>query len=368
MKARRLCAVFCLLFLSALTASTEPKPSGHPGLFPAPNKEGKWGFIDATGRYRIPPQFDGANEFSDGVAYIWEWNHWDKKVGIVDTHGTVTWFPPQEYEFTFHDGLACVQSYGDDKGKYGFIDKTGHLAISPQFFYAGEFSEGLAWVYVDGPKARGYGFIDKTGKFVIQPQFTHQPGNFVEGLAKIDLDGKIGFIDRKGSFRVPAKFQQTDESFSEGMVAAVPIDGRPRGVYIDIAGEVVFEIPLWKERTGRQMKQSVTGWQMAAPFSAGLAPFMSYNKIGFVDKAGAPVIQPEFRGAKSFSEGLAPVRIINNTGIYLWGYCDHTGKLVIEPQFLDAEPFEGGLAHVTTVEGSRLLIDKTGKTIWVLIK
>src|ERR1035438_10068284 len=75
---------------------------------------GRWGYIDRTGQFVIDPEFEGAGDFSENLAYV-----------VV-------------------------------KHIYGFIDKTGTIVIEPQFDEANSFSEGLAAVEIDK-----IGFIDK---------------------------------------------------------------------------------------------------------------------------------------------------------------------------------------------------------------
>ncbi len=105
------------------------------------------------------------------------------------------------------------------------------------------------------------------------------------------------------------------------------------------------------------------------------------DKVGFVDKEGKYVINPQFDsqyldslmltavfwgfkelGRASFSNGLARIRIGDS-----FGYIDKTGKIVINPQFANALPFYGELAWVTFGSGSdeeMAWIDKEGKTVW----
>lgn len=123
-----------------------------------------------------------------------------------------------------------------------------------------------------------------------------------------------------------------------------------------------------------------------------LFPIFVEDKIGFIDSTGRVVIQPRFRAANNFSEGLCAVRI---DGLY--GFIDGTGKTVIPLQydyatyfkedlaivykngkafFIDkdgnkafnfsfegASAFEGGRSFVHTKTGKKGVIDRTGKLV-----
>jgi WD40 repeat protein len=125
----------------------------------------KGGYIDKTGQVVIKPQFDIANNFSEG--------------------------------------LACV-GIGHSKPKYGYIDKTGQVVIKPQFDIANNFSEGLACVGFVDSKIK-YGYIDKTGKVVIKPQFDsfrdfHLHTEFRNGRVFVKIGNQYGWIDKTGKF------------------------------------------------------------------------------------------------------------------------------------------------------------------------
>jgi hypothetical protein len=66
------------------------------------------------------------------------------------------------------------------------------------------------------------------------------------------------------------------------------------------------------------------------------------NRWGFVDDAGRPVIYPEFAAARSFSEGLAAVRLIDK-----WGYINTQGEFAIAPLYDACGDFHSGLAPVS---------------------
>lgn len=358
--------LFLLWLVGAFVQPCAAQESGvrnHAGLHPVADARGKWGFIDRTGRFRIPPRYEGAGQFSEGVAYAWFWDGEQRRDGIVNADGKFTGLPAvNDYAFIFHDGLGRFQTPLGAEKKYGYMDKTGRVVIPPQFDNSGHFSEGLAWVSVLKERKWLYGFIDKTGKIVIEPQFVYQPGDFVDGLARVIGETGSGFIDHTGSFRITVDYERSGDYFSEGLLPV--IQGDPaRGVYLKRDGEVAFEIPFWQQRTAHQRSLYSIRRLQLAPFSEGLAPVLSFNKLGFIDKTGKVVIEPLFRETSGFSEGLAAVKIIGSDGQYVWGYIDRAGSFAIVPRFREAHPFAGGLAEVTTADGKKQFIDGTGKVI-----
>lgn len=83
---------------------------------------------------------------------------------------------------------------------------------------------------------------------------------------------------------------------------------------------------------------------------------------GYVNPKGNYVINPQFKSAEMFIEGLALVE--DNEGNY--GYIDTTGKYVIVPKYVSATRFSEGLAFVTPYNGFITCIDKLGKEIFTL--
>jgi hypothetical protein len=355
-----LCVFGTLLIATVICAQSAP----HPGLYPVRAENGKWGFIDATGKFRIAATYNSAEEFSDGVAYVYRWPG-DRRInGIVDTAGKFTELPTNDYPVTFHEGLARVQT---DSGErlFGFIDRAGREVIPRKFYDAGPFSEGLAWVAEWNDRTLLYGYIDRSGRYVIPLQFKSQPRDFHDGHAWAPGEFAYGMIDRTGKMVFTDKVSWVDYSYSDGLLAAITA-GEPReGVYLDTSGRVVVKIPAWNERTKTQRADAHLDWlQLNAPFQEGLAPFRSFNKLGFIDRTGKIVIPAQFRGANGFSGGRAAVMVIGSGGEYVWGYIDRAGEMVIPPNYREAKPFNGPLARVVTLDGVDQLIDRTGRVIW----
>lgn len=62
--------------------------------------------------------------------------------------------------------------------------------------------------------------------------------------------------------------------------------------------------------------------------TVGFSPVKVGGNWGYIDKTGKIIINLQFDGAWSFSEGLALVEIGKRQG-----YIDKTGKFIINPQF-----------------------------------
>jgi hypothetical protein len=182
------------------------------------------GFIDRIGKFAIPCQFKGAEDFSEGLAPVKTNGTW----GFIDCRGELV-IPSRFDEVNYYDpndpkgirkgnpglaeGLAAVAL----EGKWGFTDRQGRVIISPRFDGAYQFSEGLARVKID----KKWGFVDHTGAMVIPPQFKGGVERFSEGLAAVWIPqegsyhkGNIGFIDRQGDLVIPARFDL--RQFEEG--------------------------------------------------------------------------------------------------------------------------------------------------------
>jgi len=88
---------------------------------------GKWGFVDATGKFAIQPEFQSPGTFSDGLAAT----RIDGKWGYIDKQGKVVIQPKYQFGQPFSNGLARVVIkkviQGEDviSTKYAYVDKTG---------------------------------------------------------------------------------------------------------------------------------------------------------------------------------------------------------------------------------------------------
>ena len=76
-----------LLLLSLASAATAPGGDEGPRLYPVV-VEGKWGYIDNTGKVAVAPRFGAAFRFSEGLAPVQTTGREGKR-GYIDRTGNV---------------------------------------------------------------------------------------------------------------------------------------------------------------------------------------------------------------------------------------------------------------------------------------
>jgi hypothetical protein len=332
-------AVLAIVCASAETVRNPAKRKGAGPLFQIV-RNGKWGFMDRTGRVAIAPAFYDERDFFHGLAAV---ETPQGKWGFIDENGKLVIAARFDDVRDFIEELAPVRI---DR-KWGYIDTSGRMAVEPRFQSAGEFHEGLARIHVWSkvtctsraftsddapsyafhlleddksdlpecfPQGGKFGYIDKTGKVVIAPQF-FVAQDFADGLAAVRVEetagSKFGYIDRTGHMAIAPSFHQAGP-FSEGL-AAVETSAR-------VVGNQVVDI----------------AW-------------------GFIDKTGVLKIPDKYNFAGNFSEGLARVAI--KAGVSM-GYIDRDGKMIIPPKFSGAWDFSEGLAAACS-DGC-VYIDRSG--------
>jgi hypothetical protein len=91
--------------------------------------DGRWGFIDATGRTVIEPRFDYVMHFVGPYAPA----RIDKKFGMIDRAGE--WIIEPQYDMIFPGGIVTPKSWWKTKlgDKYGLLDDKLRVVLSPQF-------------------------------------------------------------------------------------------------------------------------------------------------------------------------------------------------------------------------------------------
>jgi TonB family protein len=231
----------------------------------------RWGYIDVTGKWAIPPQYDMAERFSGGYAVVQPPANSDSSAGR------------SRVRVTFIDRL------GHATGSV-HVDTTDGLGCYP------EFSDGLVAVRRDGR----WGFVDHMGHQVIDARFDRFcPPVFSSGRAVVRENGRLIAIDRTGrtAFVFDTAKYGCDPPYGFGEGLAMVIDRRSQRLgYIDTTGRLVIPCVF---------SPGVDRFNVIGGFHEGLAPAALKRRVGFINKAGDFVVEPKFAYAERYSEGTA---------------------------------------------------------------
>lgn len=185
--------------------------------------------------------------------------------------------------------------------------------------------------------------------------YDHVNDFFSEGTCIVKSNGKYGVIDMKGKEIIPCTHERIYDC-SDGMFLFYTKDENYNYWYgfLDKTGKVAIE-PQYKDAEG---------------FSDGLALVKKDAKDSWVDdhafinKKGEIVVDfKTYTRMKSFSDGLAAVNI-DNDDKDVWGYINTKGEVVIAPTYDYTYPFSDGVAIVGKND-KEFLIDKKGEVAFI---
>ena len=192
------------------------------GLARAKTPGGRWGYIDRSGIWRLPPRYDVAGDFSAaGITYVLRegaipigetLNHKGSPRGLMITSRMA-------HPYRFSEGLA---PFWDKSGGLGFMDEGAKTVVNPgSWVEAKPFSEGLAALRKSGS---GWGFVDRSGTLVIPEQY-EQVLPFGMGLAAAKKGGLWGYLDQKGAWAIPPAFAEAYSFRAPGLAQVKTKEG-----------------------------------------------------------------------------------------------------------------------------------------------
>ena len=304
------------------------------------SKDGKWGFIDLTGKEAIPLTYELVDPMENGLARIKENGKW----GWIDKNGKVVIDVQYDSTSVFENGFSLVNVGGRwdtrgnfEGGKWWLISQTGAT-----------ISEKYDEIYIDASQKlmtivlnKKYGMMDQKGKVIVPTIYddmsyscnTGMPGGFVNGFVGVRKNRKWGYMNEAGKVIIPLMYDEIHE-FKDGLAA------------VGKGGTILDSSKIYLP------------WSVHNPFKN--------SKYGFIDKTGNTIIPFTYDGIMNgcnhdagFYSGLA---VVYKNGKY--GFINKFGKVVIPFTFDDVYTlgFSDGKAEVVK-DGRTFLIDKTGKEI-----
>jgi hypothetical protein len=271
------------------------------------DKERQRGFINQRGKGVIPLRFEGAQDFSQGVAAAPKKAKW----GFINEKGESA-IPLKFDAFGSFDGKQAPARVND---KWGIIEVKGNRVIEPQFQDINRFNIqnlfgktndfiGNTFLVEAGDN---YSWVDLTGKSMTGKSLFADP--FWEGLADVYENGKWGCIDTNGTLGIKPQFE------------------------------------------------------LAGPFGEHPARVRSAGTYGCIGRSGEFTIHPRFKEAHESENGYA---VVGSSGGF--GATDRSGKFVIQIKFTSVEPLDcNGVARASIGDGLSPkwgYINRKGDWIW----
>lgn len=328
----------------------------------------------------------------------------------ADSTGFSATGPPTGFQTS-----ASANSQGHQVGQWGLVGLNGDTIVPCSLDKLWDISNGYA-IFKEGAK---YGLIDKSGEILVQPTFDDarnvpvENGRFSPWFEKFstledeffkssgllqayDQQRDVSLVRGLASFewnlvsgagdviaRLPKHYKFIDRRFdTEGRIRFLPDAKAPGYGMIDTSGRVVVSsryVQLSVFSNGLAAAELLPNLQRFNPGSTTLF------KTGYINKSEQWIIEPRWRNATAFSEGLAGVEdpdtekwgfidtagnlaidyrfdrvdsyiggergafVEGRAGVCVddkWGYIDKTGRYIVRPMFREIEPFAGGVARV----------------------
>ena len=166
---------------------------------PFRDAQGRYGFLDLSGKVRIPAVYSYASPFEGNWTDVKSGDCW----GVIDRNGKSVIPIREKYRF-----LACFNDYVAFKtreGLMGVMDRRERVVVPPQYKRVLPDNDGLLKVETVEGKV---GFMDAALRFVVEPRYAkdrYAKGSPVlltpfygGGLVFVEEDGMTKALDEKG--------------------------------------------------------------------------------------------------------------------------------------------------------------------------
>lgn len=322
----------CMIFMLLTLTGCNDRVSDFSEGLAVYEHNGKFGYVDSTGRVTIEAQYDLAKDFSNGMGYVSKNGKW----GYVDRTGKVIIPIKYDYIYGYVWDFGKTWAVVEQNGKRGFINRAGYT--SGQIDYdevpcgINNFKKGDYELVRKGDK---YGAINYNYVLII-PCHYDEIGEYSEEFCAVKVFGRWGYVDKTGMVKIPLRYLDV-RPFKEGLATVRSTNGR-WGI-INSFGQIICS-PYFDE---------------IGSFSDGMCWVQRNGKIGFVNRQGALSVPYHFRYAEDFTNGVARV---SYDGVY-WGIINKKGWQIIPCKYKKDEIRIGEEIEIT----KQMKFDKNGKQL-----
>lgn len=316
-----------------------------------------YGVVDVNGKLLFRKKsFESIENIADGLWVVRD-NAKDNKQKELDPYYLVNnkGRKISEVNFVTHGDFKngfisiCVSNFG-----WNYLDEEGNLLCknadgTPEWYSdCGNFDEGGNAVVI---KKNKYNIINSFGKVISKEWFNKwlnmdaDDVRFIEGFAKIKVDGLYKFIDRHGKWLSDESFIDVVQYFKNGYAVV-----RVAGNYCNIINKYGKLILDSKETKYTSMGSFVNG---IAKVSRGSVEDLEWN---YIRTNGSVVSKEWFRNAAEFVGNAACVENKQN----LYNYMDRSGRFLLD-KWLERSNIESQIVSRCTI------LNKVEDNLWNMI-
>lgn len=273
------------------------------------NSKKLWGYVDVSGKTVIPPQYEMAGLFVDGVAKVGKKIDGEFCYGVIDSNGkTILPIRYKRVEHLRHDRFGVGKI-----GELQYVDEKGN-ALTDLIFERLEESSLSPVVCTATLKNKKVGLLDERGKWVLPPVYDWISGGREAPIA-VKKDGRVGFVDIKGKTVIGFRFQKASGyGFSEGLaVVSFWENGKSVWGVIDKKGTLLFKLGDVKMEESRYRH----GFLLVRNTS---------KRVGLIDREGNQYWLPGYLELNSFTGYSEGILLVLNKKTQRYGCLKITGN------------------------------------------
>ncbi len=322
-------------------------------VFIAVNGRDNWGVINSSNKRIIPFKYNLIEHFFDNTKkYEWiESDYFKAKKG--NNFGVINYKNKTIIKFQYQDIKYLPNDFGTffaakKASKWGLVDKNNIIIIPFEFdniSYISADNRNLFKVYKKNIRK---GYLKINDSLLSKPQFI-EASDFVNGYAVVrNTDKKYKFIKTDGTYLSENSYDYA-KNFNNNL--ALVINKRRYG-YIDKNGNQKIDFMYYDAKS----------------FSEGMAAvklkykrniFSSFKKqYGYIDTLNNIVIKPKYKYASRFTNGLAVVKYKKKYGII-----DKNSKYLLKTKYKYISDFKNGFAVFKTFERKSGVVKNNGEII-----
>lgn len=331
-----------------IPAKYEDAREFHEG-FAAVKTNGKWGYMDKSGKWVLPAKEEWVEDVKGGVAITGSGSRYKAGDCLMNFWSTINWQLIETGLYTSHSDFkdGVCQVWDDGKSHYFSDNEDGEeqILLPWRHYYDGGYCI-FDPKHIAVKKHNLYGIIElydandgsHFGYREIVPCKYHHFG-FTIGKNEVIIvneNRKSGVLSLSGREIVPMKYDVIHK-IADGLI---PVAKNGKIGYLDMQGQE--RIPIVYE----PYDQTHLLFDILEYFKNGFVKVRHNGKIGLLDTNGNTIIPFMYDAVLEGKNNYFPNGLMAVSQNGKWGFINQTNSVIIDMQFDSVSPFNNGISIV----------------------